>query len=247
MKLNRREFIKNSALTAMGVAFISSNLSANEHLAHTTHMADSASKGKVKFTPSGTKRAVIYFSSNDGFDTLSAACERIYPRDDEFNTPGAIELGVPYFIDRQLASDWGNHTREYMMGPFFEGVPEQGYQSPVKRNEVIKLGLQGLDDKANELYQKRFVELEPTKQDEILSLAESSKIELGAIKSSYFFSLLRQITLAGVYADPTYGGNDNKNAWRVIEYPGPVMSYLADITSKEFYRAEPISLADMSH
>lgn len=247
MKLSRREFVKNSALATVGIACIGQSLNASEHLAHGNHMADSASKGKVKFTPSGTKRAVIYFSSNDGFDTLSAACERIYPRDDEFNTPGAIELGVPYFIDRQLASNWGNHTREYMMGPFFEGSYEQGYQSPVKRNEVFKLGLKALDDKSNELYKKRFIKLEADKQDEILSLAESSKIELRAIKSGYFFSLLRQITLAGVYADPVYGGNDNKNAWRVIEYPGPVMSYLADITSKEFYRDEPISLADMSH
>ena len=32
--------------------------------------------------------------------TLSAACERVFPRDD---TPGAIDLGAPVYIDRALA------------------------------------------------------------------------------------------------------------------------------------------------
>src|SRR5699024_12316384 len=77
------------------------------------------------------------------FNTLSEATERIFPKND--SGPGAIELGVPYFIDHQLAGSYGYNTQEYMQGPFPKGSPYQGYQTPLKRNEIFVEGIRGLD------------------------------------------------------------------------------------------------------
>ena len=47
---------------------------------------------------------------------LEAIVETIIPTDS--NGPGAKEAGVIYFIDRQLASDYGTSGTMYMEGPF---------------------------------------------------------------------------------------------------------------------------------
>lgn len=57
------------------------------------------------------------------FNILSNATERIFPEDDL--GPGAKGLDVPYFIDHQLAGQYGSNSKEYMHGPFAEG-PTQG-------------------------------------------------------------------------------------------------------------------------
>ena len=43
--------------------------------------------------------------------------------------PGAVEAGVPVFIDRQLAGPFGARRAWYMQGPWAEGAEEQGYQT----------------------------------------------------------------------------------------------------------------------
>lgn len=53
------------------------------------------------------------------------------------------------------------------------------------------------------------------------------------------------MTVAGVLADPIYGGNDNNNGWRMMQYPGAQMSYVDKIASDEFFNIEPMGLADM--
>ncbi|MEK7878203.1 MAG: gluconate 2-dehydrogenase subunit 3 family protein, partial [Pseudomonadota bacterium] len=58
---------------------------------------------------------------------LDAAVARLIPADEL--GPGAKEAGVACFIDRQLTSSWGTHGRNYRMGPWLEGTPQQGFQS----------------------------------------------------------------------------------------------------------------------
>ena len=45
--------------------------------------------------------------------------KRIYPEDE--HGPGAIKLGAPFFIDKQLASPWGRNADDYMVRPFKPG------------------------------------------------------------------------------------------------------------------------------
>ena len=86
-----------------------------------------------------TNEGFQFFQNQREFDVLSNATERIFPKDDL--GPGAIELGVPYFIDRQLAGQYGSNTKEYMQGPFAVGAKTQGYQSRLTRASIFRQGI----------------------------------------------------------------------------------------------------------
>src|SRR5690606_7453318 len=181
-------------------------------------------------------QALQYFSNRDVFEILSQATERIFPEDE--NGPGAIGLGVPYYIDHQLAGKWGINAKMYMQGPFYEGTPEQGYQTQLKRHEIVDLGLEAIEKYSQSEFKDRFVSLEGEQQDEVLKALESDKVEIPGIKSSFFFEMLRQATLEGVYADPLYGGNKDKQGWVMKEYPGVLMTYAEHVESEEFLELE---------
>src|SRR5699024_4246413 len=102
--------------------------------------------------------ALMYFTRKKDFDVLSAATERIFPKDE--NGPGAIDLGVPYFIDHQLAGGYGNNEREYTMAPFSEGTDYQGDQSPLKRHEILMQGVLALDEESQKEHGEAFVDLD---------------------------------------------------------------------------------------
>lgn len=235
--IDRRNFFKLGILGGAVVASTTMGGGIALKAAELTH-SHGTSTGK-----SNKIRGRMFFQTQTDFDTLSAACERIYPKDDQGE--GAIGLGAPYFIDNQLASAYGFNDREYMQGPFIEGIPEQGYQTPMKRNDIFLEGVKALEFTAQKRYKKSFASLKGTEQDKILKDFEKGKIKTIGFKSSYFFTLLREMTIAGVLADPIYGGNDNKNGWRMMQYPGAQMSYIDKIASDEFFNIEPMSLADM--
>jgi len=51
-------------------------------------------------------KGLMFFTNDREFQIIANATERIFPKDDL--GPGAIDLGVPYFIDNQLAV-WAGH------------------------------------------------------------------------------------------------------------------------------------------
>ncbi|AKJ53137.1 gluconate 2-dehydrogenase subunit 3 family protein [Campylobacter lari] len=235
--IDRRNFFKLSLLGGGVVAASTMSGGAILHAAELTHAHKKAQGSSNKI------RGKMFFQVQTDFDNLSAACERIYPKDEQGD--GAIGLGVPYFIDNQLASAYGYNDREYLQGPFIEGIAEQGYQTPMKRNEIFLEGVKALEIISQKRYKKTFSSLKGVDQDKILVDLEKNKIDFIGFKSSEFFTLLRDMTIAGVLSDPIYGGNDNKNGWKMMQYPGAQMSYIDKITSDEFFDIEPMSLADM--
>ncbi len=102
----------------------------------------------------GAPKAKMFFMNDRDFRVLSNATERIFPEDDL--GPGAIGLDVPYFIDHQLAGQYGSNSKEYMHGPFAEGSPTQGYQSRLTRAEIFKQGVQKIEAEAQSRFKKRF-------------------------------------------------------------------------------------------
>ncbi|MDY0396197.1 gluconate 2-dehydrogenase subunit 3 family protein [Virgibacillus halophilus] len=181
------------------------------------------------------------FFSQDEFKTTEAAVERIFPKDD--NGPGAIDLGVAYYIDHQLAGSYGFNSRDYMEPPFYHGEKEQGYQGRLKRREIFRIGLRELQNYAKQKHKKTFRELEAEQQDEVLSDFEKDKAKISTVSASGFFSMLRSVTLEGLYSDPLYGGNINMDGWRMRNYPGDQMNYI-NIIEKDFQKIEPQSLHD---
>ena len=119
--------------------------------------------------------------------TLSAACERILPRDDE---PGAIDLGVPSYIDRML-------TDEIMVN----------WREPVRR------GLADLDEGATKLGAAAFTELGFAAQDELM--AEIEKTTRGP---TGFFVRLMHLTFEGAFGDPRHGGNRDGAGWKLLGF-----------------------------
>lgn len=236
--LSRRKFLQYTGFitgTAATLGLASAvSTEGQAATAHNRHMAAATQP---------FSRGRMFFTNTLEFQTLSAAAEQIFPKD---NTgPGAIELAVPYFIDNQLAGAYGYNAREYTGGPHFTGAPTQGYQTPLLRREVFKQGLQALNNAAQKGYKKDFPKLSSAEQIQILTDCEAGKLPTQGFTSAYFFGLLKGMVLAGVYSDPIYNGNDNMNGWRLKNYPGAQMSYDWLITSAKFEKVAPMSLSSM--
>src|SRR5689334_6843968 len=83
---DRREFVRQLALLGLGAMGIAQSGCRPRAVAPAP--PDAAAPPLQSFTP-------------DELRTLSAACERLLPRDQD---PGALDLGVPGYIDRALAA-----------------------------------------------------------------------------------------------------------------------------------------------
>ena len=81
-----------------------------------------------------------------------------------------------------------------------------------------------------------------------LKAMEAGKAELSGLGSAMFFDALLQITMEGFFADPIYGGNRDKAAWKMIGYPGLPATYRDEIKTYfgKKYDKEPRSIADFS-
>jgi gluconate 2-dehydrogenase gamma chain len=155
--------------------------------------------------------------------TVQAACERILPGDE--SGPGAMDAGVVIYIDRQLAGPWGRDAWRYTKAPWFESVPEHGYQGRDNPRQIYRKGIASLGD---------FAGLDAHEQDE----------RLMAIEHTLFFQMLRTQTIEGMFCDPLHGGNAGLVGWKLIGFPGPVMSYREQIDGYygRAYRPKPVSL-----
>lgn len=176
---------------------------------------------------------------------LDAAVARLIPADDL--GPGAKEADVTYFIDRQLVSSWGTHGRNYRMGPWLEGTPQQGFQSRLTPREIYRAGIRETNIHCSKQYGKAFAFLAPAQQDEVLHGLEDGNIELESLSSKLFFGLLLKNTEEGFFADPVYGGNRDKVGWKLIGFPGVASGNYAEYVDKHNvpYRAEPVSILDI--
>lgn len=74
--------------------------------------------------------------------------------------------------------------------------------------DIIKDGAQALDAQAKKLHAKVFIALA---NDQQIALLQS-------IETTPFFELLRFLTLCGMFASPSYGGNKNKVGWDLIGF-----------------------------
>ncbi|WP_416143925.1 gluconate 2-dehydrogenase subunit 3 family protein [Planococcus koreensis] len=236
---SRRDFLKTSGVAAgalIGGGIIGGLIGANANNTAAPGEAPATSEGGA----AGGVRGLMFFKNDAEFQILAQATERIFPEDDL--GPGAIGLGVPYFIDRQLAGAYGENSKEYMQGPFLEGEMTQGYQSRLKRNEMFRQGLQIMQQEAQSRFKANFVDLEGGQMDEILTAFQEDEIQMSGVNALFFFRLLRMATLEGAYADPIYGGNQNMEGWKMKGFPGHQAAYINDIESEDFVEIEPHSL-----
>ena len=251
--VNRRTFMKSAGYIGMAVAgamVVGCNNTSTQNPVNSVAPVsnDNGSHGHISASANNAyvirNRGLMFISNLSEAKALAYAAERIFPADK--NGPGALELCVVYFIDNQCAGGWGNHAREYMQGSFKEGVPGQGYQSPVYRKDVIKQGARALNLEAQKRHNNDFASLTGSQQDEILKDMESGKVIFeSGVSSKYFFNLLKTLTIAGVFSDPIYNGNKDMAGWKMKRYPGAQMAYMDTIMEEKFQEIPPMSLSDM--
>ena len=179
---------------------------------------------------------------------IEAACERIIPSDEL--GPGAVEAGVPLFIDQQLQGKFGLAAKWYMQGPWQEGAEEQGYQLPLTPQEVYRVCIPALDMYAEETYGAVFADLSGADQDDLIRALEAGELEIEPLPStvlSTFWELFYDNVMQGFFADPAYGGNRDKVGWRLVGFPGVAAAYRGVIEAYYGvpYLVEPVSIADI--
>ncbi|OFS10019.1 gluconate 2-dehydrogenase [Hafnia sp. HMSC23F03] len=215
-------------------------------------LAAATGSGVVSFTssaqtaseksPGVSQHYVPIYFNNEEWAFLLAACERLIPSD--ANGPGAVEQGVPAFIDKQMEAPFGRGGLWYMHPPFVSAVPELGYQSKLVPREVYRLGISEVNHYCRKQFKQRFAELSPDQQDQVLSNLEKDEPSFDNVSAKMFFDLLLQNTKEGYLADPIHGGNQTLASWKLIGFPGARADYTDWVDHpNEPYPQGPISIS----
>jgi gluconate 2-dehydrogenase gamma chain len=174
---------------------------------------------------------------------VEAIVETIIPSDQ--NGPGGKEAGVIFFIDHQLAGDYGNNAKMFMEGPFVPSgqagpltvggvtysagspkVPYGGpaYQYDLALREFWRSGLLALETYSNSTYGKNFEDLTVDQRTQILTdLYNNKPTSFNGIAPLDFFNEIIFLTWSGFFMDPVYGGNVGKVGWTLTGFTGANM------------------------
>ncbi|MGJ7486447.1 gluconate 2-dehydrogenase subunit 3 family protein [Variovorax sp. LT2P21] len=213
----RRGFLRRSiAIVPAAGALTATGFVAGQQVAAQTAAAPAASSASP-YNP-------VYFHAQE-WAFIQAAVARLIPSDD--TGPGAIEAGVPEFIDRQMEGAFGQAATWYMQGPFVPSSPLFGYQGKMLPREVYRAGIAATDAWCKQQKGgKRFAELDAAAQDEVLKGLDGGTIQFAEVGAKDFFNFLLQNTKEGYFSDPIHGGNKNAVAWKMIGFPGARADFL---------------------
>jgi gluconate 2-dehydrogenase gamma chain len=144
------------------------------------------------------KEYVFFDSQEAAF--VEAAVDTLIPPD--HLGPGALELGVAAFIDRQLSE---LISRSYhgarkaartkvILAPRVEWTP----------SALIKTGIANVNAFCRDTCGASFAELRPRQRAEVLAEVECGEAELAIVPNATFFSLLLELTVQGYLAAPIH-------------------------------------------
>jgi gluconate 2-dehydrogenase gamma chain len=174
---------------------------------------------------------------------VNSVCDRLIPHDDI--GPGAVELGVPEFLDRHMQTPYASGDIWYMQGPFVEAPPQFGYQGRLPLRDILRVGIKAVDDYCAKTFSGHsFAALEHAQQETVLKGLEKGDIKLEEISSKLFFTQLLGEVRYGYFADPKYGGNKDMGSWKMIGYPGVRADYLDWVGVRD--KAYPLPPVDLS-
>ncbi|MHA6205933.1 gluconate 2-dehydrogenase subunit 3 family protein [Dyella soli] len=200
---SRRIFLRQSLVAVPAVSLLGSSALAQSQGAATTPAAAYAPR---------------YFTAPE-WEFLQAAVDRLIPANED--GPGALEAGVPEFIDREMEGAYGHGGFWYMQGPFVPDTPPTlGYQLRFIPRDLYRTAIAAIDDWCQKQHGKKFAALSPDDRDQVLHQLEKGDIKLEQLPATAFFSQLLANTKEGYFADPMYGGNKHMGAWKMIGFPG---------------------------
>ncbi len=166
---------------------------------------------------------------------------------DDLSASGT-DLGIPVFIDRQLAGEFGSGARTYRSGPFFKGTTSQGYQLPLTPREYFALGVKAVNAHCVAKHKVEFDRLSPDGREAILAGLDSGQIALSDISGREFAAVLLAMVMEGFFSDPVHGGNRGAASWKMIGFPGLPAFYGNDMLDSRGrkYAPAPQSILDQS-
>jgi len=127
--------------------------------------------------------------TNDEWATLTAAVDRVLPRDED---PGALDANVPEYIDAMLQTE----QLQQMKAQFVPGVA-------------------ALERRAQKMFKTTFAAATPAQQDELLTLFKNSPEKSGEAR---WYEMLIVLVMEGFLGDPSYGGNKGEVGWKLVGF-----------------------------
>lgn len=226
---SRRGFIKSSLAAASSVVVLKGT--------HTLPIAD-ASAAEAQNSPAYEPR---YFTAAE-WAFIQAAVDRLIPSNDD--GPGALDLHVPEFIDRQMDTDYGHGARWYLQGPFRpDSAFTLGYQMKYSPRDMYRVAIAGIDAWCGREHGQVFAKLDAATQDRVLGQLEKGDVALPNMRTNEFFIQLLANTKEGYFADPMYGGNRGMGAWKMIGFPGARADFMDWVTQYgKVYPLPPVSI-----
>jgi gluconate 2-dehydrogenase gamma chain len=231
-----RKFSRRELLAGGATALVATPVEAR------TYQGEMPWEPSAANAPRSAEPGGYQFFSPDEAQFIEAATARLIPADDL--GPGAVEVGVPTFIDRQLNGLYGRAQRWYMLGPWRPGTETQGYQSRLTPAQMYRFAIKSISDFVRRNNNgKDFAQLSTEEQDKLLTSLEKDEIKLEGISATAFFHVLLQNTIEGFFSDPIYGGNRDMAAWKMIGFPGARYDY-RDFVGRhgERYPLPPVSI-----
>lgn len=126
-------------------------------------------------------------------ELAAALADAIIPPDDDF--PGGGEAGFVTYIDRQL-------------------------KGPLERfSPLYRLGLPALDETAQRITGKGFLELSADERTELLKKIEDGQAEgpeWPEFSAQIFFRRTIEHVMQSFYGSPEHGGNRNMASWKML-------------------------------
>jgi gluconate 2-dehydrogenase gamma chain len=237
------EFSRRTLLKATGA--IGATMLPGEILAAQEGAAGSAAAAAPTSATQQQAPATYLFFNTEEAAFIEAAVARLIPADERW--PGALEAGVPNYIDKQMAGAWGAGERLYRSGPWQQGTPSQGYQLPFTPAELFHTAVAAIN-KELAAAGTPFARMSADRQDAYLKQLEAGGKDLGGVPSAEFFAELWEATIEGFFADPAYGGNRDMVGWRMIGFPGAYASYYALVDQHGLaFDRPPLSLTANAH
>ena len=166
-------------------------------------------------------------------------------------TPSGVDVGLPIYIDRQLAGDFGRGWKRYARGPWQAGKPQQGYQLPMTPEQYFKAGLAMANAACIARHGKPLDQAAPADASAFLDDLGAGKVASEQLPlGPWFNELVYPLFAQACFADPIYGGNAGKVFWKMVGYPGLPATHTNDIVQ---FRGKPYpgskdpkSIADFS-
>ena len=113
----------------------------------------------------------------------------------------------------------------------------------------MRAGIEATNAHCRKTFGKPFDQIMPAQREELLKAFDTNKVSFDrGPPAAAFWTVLYQGVMEGMFADPIYGGNRDKAAWKMIGFPGVVATHAKNIAAyrNKPYPVAPQGIADVS-